>query len=80
MSSTDWDAIPQPVRAMAFIQMARYWSTHYTIGREYGRQPAVMAETVGAIIMTESWFEHHGLLGSEPLGDRARPVRFDLRD
>jgi hypothetical protein len=60
MSSTDWDEIPQPIRAIAFIRMAQHWAAHYAIGREYGLSPAAMADTVGAIIMAESWFEHRG--------------------
>jgi hypothetical protein len=60
MSAADWDDVPQPIRAMAFIKMARHWTAHYAIGRRYGLRPGAVADTIGAIIMAESWFEHRG--------------------
>jgi hypothetical protein len=61
MATTDWDVVPQPLRAMAFIDMARYWSLYYGIGREYGLPAALVGDTLAAIVMVESWFEHRGV-------------------
>ena len=60
MTAEDWDRVPQPIRAMAFVRMARYWSRHDDAGREYGVSPTVIGDTLAAIIMVESWFEHRG--------------------
>jgi len=49
MTAADWDDVPQPIRAMAFIGMARYWAEHRGIGD---------GSTLAAILMAESWFEH----------------------
>jgi hypothetical protein len=58
MRAVDWDAVPQPVRAMAYLEMAAYWARQYGIGHQYGLSPALAGDTLGAIIMVESWFEH----------------------
>jgi hypothetical protein len=58
MTAADWDRIPQPIRAMAFVRMARYWSRHYQVGHDYDISAALAADTVAAIVMVESWFEH----------------------
>lgn len=72
MTAEDWDRVPQPIRAMAFVRMARYWSRHYRIGRDYEIPSELAADTVAALVMVESWFEHRGTYtnrnGSEDLG------------
>jgi hypothetical protein len=72
MSAADWDEVPQPIGAMAFIEMARHWTRRYAIGRPYGLSQSAMADTVAAIIMAESWFDHRGMYtnrdGSTDLG------------
>ncbi len=60
MTAEDWDRVPQPIRAMAFVRMARYWSRRYDAGRDYGVSPTAIGDTLAAIIMVESWFEHRG--------------------
>jgi hypothetical protein len=72
MDATDWDLVPQPIRAMAFIQMMRYWSGHYQTGSDFGLPRRLVADTMSAIIMVESWFEHRAtstsVSGNQDLG------------
>ena len=58
MTPRDWDLVPQPVRAMAFIEMVRYWSGHYQTGVPYGLPRGTVTNTMAAILMTESGFVH----------------------
>ncbi len=61
MSAADWDLVPQPVRTIAYRQMTAYWSGHYHVGAKYGLPPRLASDTLAAIVMSESWFEHRAL-------------------
>lgn len=61
MTASDWDRVPQPIRAMAYLRMIWYWARVEAVGVEYGLAPRRLAHTIGAIVMTESWFEHRAV-------------------
>lgn len=58
MGIADWDEVPQPIRTVAYREMAAYWAGFYHLGRRYEIPPATAADTLAAIVMSESWFEH----------------------
>jgi hypothetical protein len=58
MQATDWDLVPQPIRTVAFRQMLAYWTGYYHVGTNYGLPPRTVVDTLGAIVMSESWFDH----------------------
>ncbi len=61
MTLDDWDLVPQPVRAIAYLRMTAYWAVREEVGAGYGLNPRRLAQTIGAIVMTESWFEHRAV-------------------
>jgi hypothetical protein len=61
MDVSDWDRVPQPMRTIAYRQMVAYWAGYYHVGRQYGLPPGLVADTLAAIVMSESWFDHRGL-------------------
>ena len=61
MTATDWDVIPQPIRAMTYLRMIWHWARAEGVGVEFGMSPERLAQTIAAIVMTESWFEHRAV-------------------
>lgn len=61
MSTFDWDAVPQPVRALAYLRMVWYWTEAERLGEDVGLHWRELAPTIAAIVMAESWFEHRAV-------------------
>lgn len=72
MKVADWDRVPQPIRTVAYRQMAAYWAGFYHVGSSYALPSDAVSDTLAAIIMSESWFDHRGSYsnrdGSRDLG------------
>ncbi len=62
MSAGDWDAVPQPITAMAAVGMIEYWVQRDAVGDAFELDAGEVLRTVKAIAMSESWFDHRALL------------------
>jgi hypothetical protein len=61
MTAAEWDRVPQPMRTLAYRQMMAYWSGYYDVGRAYDLAPRLVSNTLSAIVMSESWFDHRAV-------------------
>jgi hypothetical protein len=69
MDASDWELVPSLVRAMAFLRMVDAWLAHYQDLPRFNEPDRQLADTIGAIIMVESWFEHNAV-NAGPSGNR----------
>jgi hypothetical protein len=79
MRTTDWDVVPQPMRALAYRRMTEDWTGYYHVGVSYEIPRRLMADTLTAIVMGESWFEHRAV-NVNPAGRRDLGVAQASRD
>jgi hypothetical protein len=60
MDAADWDFVPQPMRTIAYRQMMAYWAGYYHVGADHDLPAGLVSDTLAAIVMSESWFDHRG--------------------
>jgi hypothetical protein len=60
MSPDDWDDVPQPNRAMAYVEMIRYWSGFYLV---LAKDQNAMAERNDLLDLGGEHHQRHALAG-----------------
>jgi hypothetical protein len=58
MGPGEWDGVPQPIRAMAFMNMLARWEDCQGLAARFGLERVDVVTRLRAIGMTESWFQH----------------------
>jgi hypothetical protein len=66
MTAVDWDLVPHPVRALAFLRMLDHWAAVYRLGPEQGVDARDATDHMAAIVIMESWFEHRAVNDTHP--------------